>query len=92
MTTEYRPIDSKSEKEAWSREEEDPYLSDLMEEIELGRSRGRRPDYWTWLKSKSIWILHALLLLVSCTMFFCALQVRSSTLEHVRQFSAWCED
>ena len=44
-----------------------------------------------WLRSKWLWAVHAALLFTSCGILAFSLAVRSSTLHHVRQFSAWCE-
>ena len=38
-----------------------------------------------------IWLLHAFLLVTSLTLFALAINVRSSTLKYVREFSAWCK-
>lgn len=40
--------------------------------------------------SEWLWLLHAILLTVSITLFTLSVMVRSSTLKHVREFSAWC--
>ena len=40
--------------------------------------------------SKWLWLLHVILLVGSLTFFTLAVMVRSSTLKHVREFSAWC--
>jgi hypothetical protein len=39
---------------------------------------------------KWIWLGQALLFLVSCAMFFSAIFIRTSTIKHVRDFSAYC--
>lgn len=41
--------------------------------------------------SRWLWLIHGVLLMTSCTLFALAMTVRSSTLEHVRRFSAWCK-
>jgi hypothetical protein len=48
---------------------------------------------WSWRIANSswLWLIHAVLLLASLTLFSLAVTVRSSTLKHVRGFSAWCE-
>lgn len=44
-----------------------------------------------FVASKWAWLAHAVLLLSSCSLFVLSLNVRSSILKHVREFSAWCE-
>jgi len=39
---------------------------------------------------KLLWLGQATLFLLSCTMFFSAIFIRSSTLKHVRDFSPYC--
>ncbi|KIW21137.1 hypothetical protein PV08_01717 [Exophiala spinifera] len=39
--------------------------------------------------SKWLWLIHGVVLMTSCTILALAVSMRSSTLEHVRQFSAW---
>jgi hypothetical protein len=41
-------------------------------------------SYW-------IWLVHAVMFSTSITLFILSLGSQSSTLEHVRRFSAWCE-
>ena len=43
------------------------------------------------ITSKWLWLVHCLLLVSSCTLLSLSLSLRSSTLGHVRQFSAWCK-
>lgn len=43
------------------------------------------------LSAKWIWILHASFFIVNVTIFALACTVPGSTLQHVRQFSAWCK-
>lgn len=47
-----------------------------------------QPAY-IWLRSKWLWAVHAALLFTSCGILALSLAVRTSTLDHVRQFSAW---
>ncbi|KAH0841043.1 hypothetical protein FOPE_06432 [Fonsecaea pedrosoi] len=42
-----------------------------------------------FVASNWLWMVHAILLLTSCTLFALSITIRSSTLEHVREFSAW---
>ena len=41
--------------------------------------------------TKWTWFLHAVLLLISSTMFFSALFIQSSTLRRVKEFSGYCK-
>ncbi|KAI7972901.1 hypothetical protein EIK77_000788 [Talaromyces pinophilus] len=48
--------------------------------------------FGTTIKSYGIWMVHLMLLLTSFTLFIFGTSSRSnSTLDYVRQFSAWCE-
>ena len=40
---------------------------------------------------KWLWMLHAVLLTSSITLLTLSIMIRSSTLKHVQEFSAWCE-
>ncbi|PTB35199.1 hypothetical protein M441DRAFT_84843 [Trichoderma asperellum CBS 433.97] len=42
-----------------------------------------------WVKSKWLWAVHAALLFTSCGMLVMTMIMRSSTLYHIRQVSAW---
>ena len=44
-----------------------------------------------WLRSKWLWAIHGILLFTSCGILAVSLIARSTTLDHVRRFSAWCE-
>lgn len=41
------------------------------------------------LDSKWLWLTHAFLLMISCSLFILSITNRPSTLQHVRQYSAW---
>jgi len=41
-------------------------------------------------KSKWLWLLHTIMFSISLTLFTLSVTVRSSTLKHVQEFSAWC--
>ncbi|MCJ1334066.1 hypothetical protein MMC10_010773 [Thelotrema lepadinum] len=85
MGSTYQPL-AVDEKQTWNWEEEDPYLPIAREDLD---SRTRRRSTQSWLCAKGVWILHALLLIVSSSMLFSALSIRNSTSNYVRQFSAW---
>jgi len=51
----------------------------------------RPPTLFGSVSGRWIWLLHAILLVTSLTIFALALNVRSSTLRFVREFSAWCK-
>lgn len=44
-----------------------------------------------WARSKWLWAVHAALLFTSCGMLAMTVLLRSSTLSHIRQISAWCK-
>lgn len=44
-----------------------------------------------WARSKWLWAVHAALLFTSCGMLIVTILLRSSTLYHIRQISAWCK-
>jgi hypothetical protein len=53
---------------------------------------GRHPTaFHSLVTSRWLWLIHGILLMVSCTILALAINLRSSTLQHVRQFSAWCK-
>lgn len=49
----------------------------------------KRSLIWATLRSRGIWIAHAVLLLLSSGILFSAMCIRTSTLDHVRAISAW---
>jgi hypothetical protein len=61
----------------------------LTQELETYKSIDvRRPQRVP--NSKWLWVLHTILFASSLTLFTLSVMVRSSTLRHVREFSAWC--
>lgn len=44
-----------------------------------------------WARSKWLWAVHAALLFTSFGMLVMTILLRSSTLYHIRQISAWCK-
>jgi len=69
---------------------------DALGDHEKGSDNGvvlptRPPTLFGSASGRWIWLLHAILLVTSLTLFALALNVRSSTLRFVREFSAWCK-
>jgi hypothetical protein len=100
MGFEYRSLESGSLDEKPSRESSDSSatlhaLDELdfsLHDSESGFSKTARgqPD-GILLRSGWIWVAHAILLFISCGMLAVSLITRSTTLDHVRRFSAWCK-
>ncbi|KIX96926.1 uncharacterized protein Z520_07040 [Fonsecaea multimorphosa CBS 102226] len=70
-------------------------LGDL-EDLQISLTSGRSVDHVQrlstvrpFLASNWLWMVHAVLLVTSCTLFTLSITIRSSTLKHVRGFSAW---
>lgn len=66
-------------------------LDYLSRDSELYYKSSIRESASGWVRSKWLWVIHAALLLTSCSMLVSTLLLRSSTLHHVRQTSAWCK-
>lgn len=62
----------------------DETLLEDEEDARISRPKSRMNDKWMWLA-------HAVLLSLSFTMFVTSFFQKPSTLEHVQQFSAYCE-
>jgi hypothetical protein len=93
MDFQYAPLSRDTEKSPlYKIDDEIRSISDLEEEFtESSARRGyRRPDGCA-SQIKWQWLVHVLLILTALTLFLLSLQLRGSTLDHVRRFSAWCE-
>lgn len=63
----------------------------LSQTSELGLYKASFDQLSTiWWRSRWLWVVHAALLLTSGGILALSLIMRSSTLEHVRKYSAWC--
>ena len=97
MDCKYQPLSPILEKRRGESFESSSTLGDL-DDLEVPTSTGENPfcqnvhsAQHKLLASRWIWLVHAVLLMVSCTFFALAASLRSTTLEHVRQFSTWCK-
>ena len=84
MNTKYQPLHG-DEKQAW----DDTHEQSIATE-ELGIHSNDRSSLRSQLPINCLWVVHAVLLFFSSAMLLSALSIRSSTLNHVRTFSAWC--
>lgn len=75
-----KPITSPSDSSRASEESEDLLEHNLIYQRRTFRER---------LDSKWLWLTHAFLLLISCSLFILSIANQPSTLQHVRQYSAW---
>lgn len=94
MSVKYQPVPLDDEKPCLSAYESSTTLNDLESTLQ-NDTNGPRPTDIQWhglkLASNWVWLIHAVLLLASCTLFALAVTIRSSTLKHVQEFSAYCE-
>ncbi|UKZ75625.1 hypothetical protein TrVFT333_003313 [Trichoderma virens FT-333] len=97
MAFEYRPLEVSLPGEKPSRPSSDSNstlraiddLDYLSRDSELYYKASLRESASGWIRSKWLLAVHAVLLLTSCGMLVSTLILRSSTLYHVRQTSAW---
>lgn len=85
----YQPLHL-GEKPDWDNDG-DASLEEVGQTDEWRQGNQRRELLRRKLASNCIWIVHAILLSVSTWMFLCALNMQSSTLQHVKDYSAWCK-
>jgi hypothetical protein len=85
MTAVYQPL-RLGEKDSWDDGLEEAAASEILERQVVWMQPLRSK-----LASKGVWIVHAVLLLASSCMFLSALSMQSSTLQHVKDYSAWCK-
>ena len=62
---------------------------EFTESEELELVDNSRSSIWSILRSKGIWIAHAVLLLLSSAILLSAIRIRASTYDHVTATSAW---
>jgi hypothetical protein len=99
MAFEYRPLEVSLPGEKPSRPSSDSNstlraiddLDYLSRDSELYYKASLRESASGWIRSKWLLAVHAVLLLTSCGMLVSTLILRSSTIYHVRQTSAWCK-
>ncbi|KAK5213985.1 hypothetical protein LTR41_000177 [Exophiala xenobiotica] len=94
MDFKYQPLSPIVEHDAASVDSEST-LGDA-DDVDIVLKRGEKAQEFmgemhrsTIPTSKWLWLLHVVLLVGSLTLFTLAVMVRSSTLKHVREFSAW---
>jgi hypothetical protein len=101
MGFEYRSLEAGSLNEKPSRESTDSSATlHALDELDLSlqdsesgflkTARGQSAGIFL-LRSGWIWVAHAILLFISCGMLALSLITSSTTLDHVRRFSAWCK-
>ncbi|KAK5339017.1 hypothetical protein LTR98_005417 [Exophiala xenobiotica] len=97
MDFKYQPLSPIVEHDAASVDSEST-LGDA-DDVDIVFKRGEKAQEFmgemrrsTIPTSKWLWLLHVVLLVGSLTLFTLAVMVRSSTLKHVREFSAWSDE
>jgi hypothetical protein len=89
MGSKYQPVgsDEKFEEVFLRRSSTSTSGSTLLEDEEGSRNLEPKPR----LSERWMWLAHAVLLSLSFTMFSASFFMKPTTLQHVKQFSAYCE-
>lgn len=100
MSFNYTPLDPIEEKRGRKSYDSSSTLRDLddLDYFDIDLPKDGSDSRWTLRRafrplvhSNWLWLVHAVLLLCSSTFLIVAITIRSSTLKHVREFSAWCK-
>lgn len=90
MGSKYQPVDAGDDEkfhEVFPRRSSTSTSDSTLLEDDTEDSRMLQPKK----TSRWMWIVHALLLSLSFSMFVSSFFTRASTLQHVKQFSAYCK-